>query len=89
MAFDSSIEWTQTTWNPIVGCRKVSAGCANFYAERMAKRLAAIARSAEARGRNPGRTANYTRVVDRRGRWNGRVVLDEEAVVDPLVPKQA
>lgn len=33
------IEWTHTTWNPITGCSKVSAGCTNCYAERMAKRL--------------------------------------------------
>lgn len=35
----SKIEWTETTWNPITGCSKVSPGCANCYAERMAKRL--------------------------------------------------
>jgi len=36
----SKIEWTDTTWNPITGCTKVSEGCQNCYAERMAKRLA-------------------------------------------------
>ena len=41
MGQSSSIEWTDSTWNPIVGCRKVSAGCAHCYAERMAKRLKA------------------------------------------------
>lgn len=35
----TSIEWTNETWNPVTGCTKVSAGCANCYAERMAKRL--------------------------------------------------
>lgn len=33
------IEWTDRTWNPVTGCTKVSAGCINCYAERMAKRL--------------------------------------------------
>lgn len=42
MALDSHIEWTQSTWNPVTGCTKVSAGCANCYAERMAKRLKAM-----------------------------------------------
>jgi len=42
MAFDSSIEWTEATWNPVTGCSKISAGCANCYAERMARRLKAI-----------------------------------------------
>lgn len=36
----TKIEWTEETWNPITGCTKVSAGCKNCYAERMAKRLA-------------------------------------------------
>ena len=38
----SKIEWTERTWNPAVGCRKVSPGCANCYAEAMAKRLQAM-----------------------------------------------
>src|SRR5262249_7793335 len=35
----SSIEWTQMTWNPTTGCTKVSAGCKFCYAEVMSKRL--------------------------------------------------
>jgi protein gp37 len=35
----SKIEWTETTWNPTTGCSKISAGCLNCYAEKMAKRL--------------------------------------------------
>jgi protein gp37 len=35
----SKIEWTETTWNPTTGCSKISLGCSNCYAERMAKRL--------------------------------------------------
>jgi len=42
MAAKSTIEWTESTWNPITGCTKISAGCANCYAERMAKRLRAM-----------------------------------------------
>jgi protein gp37 len=42
MATKSSIEWTESTWNPVTGCTKISAGCANCYAERMAKRLYAM-----------------------------------------------
>ena len=36
----SKIEWTESTWNPVTGCTKISKGCENCYAERMAKRLA-------------------------------------------------
>ncbi|MBT4287472.1 MAG: phage Gp37/Gp68 family protein [Deltaproteobacteria bacterium] len=39
MANVSKIEWTETTWNFATGCTKISAGCKNCYAERMAKRL--------------------------------------------------
>lgn len=35
----SSIEWTNSTWNPVTGCSKVSPGCKNCYAERLSKRL--------------------------------------------------
>lgn len=39
MAGLSTIEWTNATWNPLTGCTKVSEGCLNCYAERIAKRL--------------------------------------------------
>ncbi len=39
---ESSIEWTEMTWNPVTGCSKVSAGCKYCYAEIMAKRLLAM-----------------------------------------------
>ncbi len=42
MASKSKIEWTDTTWNPVTGCTKVSEGCRNCYAERMAYRLQAM-----------------------------------------------
>jgi len=42
MATQSTIEWTESTWNPVTGCTKVSAGCLNCYAERMARRLCAM-----------------------------------------------
>jgi len=42
LANNSHIEWTETTWNPVTGCTKISAGCKNCYAERMAKRLQAM-----------------------------------------------
>lgn len=41
MANYSSIEWTEYSWNPVTGCSKVSSGCLNCYAERLAKRFKA------------------------------------------------
>ena len=42
MGSKSSIEWTEYTWNPVTGCTKISPGCLNCYAERMAARLSAM-----------------------------------------------
>ncbi len=39
MAIKSKIEWTESTWNPVTGCNKISPGCKFCYAERLAKRL--------------------------------------------------
>jgi len=42
MSLSSAIEWTESTWNPLTGCTKVSPGCKHCYAERMAYRLQAM-----------------------------------------------
>lgn len=42
MAQLSDIEWTDATWNPVTGCTKISPGCKNCYAHRMARRLHAM-----------------------------------------------
>ena len=42
MATNSSIEWTEVTWNPVTGCDRVAAGCDNCYALALAKRLKAM-----------------------------------------------
>lgn len=38
----TTIEWTEASWNPVTGCTKISSGCKNCYAARMAKRLQAM-----------------------------------------------
>lgn len=50
MATKSSIEWTESTWNPLTGCTKISPGCKYCYAERMARRLKAMGQSNYANG---------------------------------------
>ena len=42
MGDKSTIEWTEATWNPLVGCSRVSEGCRHCYAERQAFRAAAM-----------------------------------------------
>jgi protein gp37 len=66
----SKIEWTEVTWNPVVGCSKVSPGCDNCYAERMAAtRLKYLPRYA-------GITEN--------GRWSGEVRVIESEFEKPM-----
>lgn len=50
MAVGSSIEWTESTWNPLTGCTKISPGCKHCYAERMALRLHAMGQPNYANG---------------------------------------
>ena len=50
MATLSKIEWTETTWNPVTGCTKISYGCKHCYAERMSKRLQAMGMEKYRRG---------------------------------------
>lgn len=70
MAEDSKIQWTTHTWNPWRGCTKVSAGCANCYAETLS-------------GRNPGTLGvwgpNGTRVVAAEGQWSQPLKWDKAA----------
>src|SRR3972149_3301146 len=66
MAQASSIEWTEATWNPVTGCRKISAGCSHCYAERMARRLKAMGQPAYAKGFD---IAIHPELLDRPKRW--------------------
>lgn len=50
MVATTTIEWTDRTWNPVTGCTKISPGCKNCYAERMAARLQAMGQPRYSRG---------------------------------------
>ena len=50
MAYKSAIEWTEATWNPVTGCTKVTRGCDNCYAERLAERFRGIPKHPFERG---------------------------------------
>jgi len=50
MSAHSGIEWTESTWNPLTGCTKISPGCKHCYAERMARRLQAMGQPNYANG---------------------------------------
>ncbi len=83
----TKIAWTDESWNPVVGCTKVSAGCLNCYAEKMAGRQANMGNS------------NYEKVVKRETRhagieqdpqlvfmqkWNGHISCIQSALEIPL-----
>ena len=57
----TKISWTDESWNPVVGCTKIAAGCKNCYAERMAHRLASMGKE------------GYCHVTTRDGKWNGNI----------------
>ena len=42
MSLNTPIEWSEGSWNPVTGCDKISPGCKNCYAKRMARRLQAM-----------------------------------------------
>jgi protein gp37 len=67
----SAIEWTDKTWNPTRGCCRVSPGCENCYAEKVAARFC-----------GPGMP--YEGLVTLRGRWNGDVRVPPDKLTDPL-----
>jgi len=67
MAQSSKIEWTDSTWNPVTGCTKVSEGCRHCYAERMAKRLRAMGVS---RYRNGFRPTLHEDLIEEPLKWS-------------------
>ena len=66
MALGSRIEWTETTWNPVTGCSKVSEGCKHCYAERMSARLRAMGVEKYRRGFE---VAQHESVIETPLRW--------------------
>ena len=72
---ETSIEWTDATWNPVAGCTVISPGCTNCYAMRMAARLEAMGMA---------KYATLTRKSGTRAVWTGALSLDETALKVPL-----
>lgn len=68
----TGIDWCDEVWNPVIGCSKVSAGCDNCYAERMANRL-----------RRNEYTTQYGLVHNGTG-WTGWTTLNRRALERPF-----
>jgi protein gp37 len=71
---ETSIEWTDATWNPVAGCTVLTAGCTNCYAMRMAARLEAMG-TAKYRG--------LTRKSGGRAVWTSKIRLDHASLNSP------
>jgi protein gp37 len=79
MADRSHIEWTEATWNPVTGCSKISAGCKNCYAERLALRLQAMG---NARYRNGFRVTLHEDLLTLPTRWREPRVIFVNSMSD-------
>jgi len=71
---ETSIEWTDATWNPVAGCTVLTAGCTNCYAMRMAARLEAM---------GIDKYAGLTRKSGGRAKWTGKIFLDRNSLTIP------
>lgn len=74
MGNSTSISWTDATWNPVRGCSRVSAGCVNCYAEKMAARFS-----------DEGQPFHTFADRERAGsKWTGKLAIVTEHLADPL-----
>jgi protein gp37 len=71
---ETSIEWTDATWNPVAGCTVLTAGCTNCYAMRMAARLDAM---------GVAKYQGLTRRSGGRSVWTGKVRVDVKSLDAP------
>lgn len=81
----TKIEWTNETWNPIIGCSKISDGCMGCYAEKMAYRLASMALNKQEYTTLDG----YINVLhlkkgDKRHTWNGKTHFQQSQLNKPF-----
>ena len=74
MADKTGIQWTDMTWNPVRGCRRVSPGCENCYAETTAGRFS-----------GPGMPyEGLVRLSPKGARWTGEIMQVRDHLTDPL-----
>lgn len=72
----TKIQWTEKTLNPIIGCSKISAGCKNCYAEKMAARLQAMG------------VHGYEKAVDGQKKWTGKLSFNPDVLLQPQKRKK-
>ncbi|TIN05576.1 phage Gp37/Gp68 family protein [Mesorhizobium sp.] len=86
MADKSAIEWTDATWNPIVGCSILSPGCTHCYAMGMAARIEAMTTALQAKGQTGApHYAGTTRKVNDHAVWTGKLAIAPDHILrEPL-----
>jgi len=88
----TKIEWTEQTWNPVVGCSLASPGCTNCYAMKMAARLDSMDAAAFVSGGRRPRMQQYsgvTKFVNKKAVWTGKVaIVDDHALMAPMRRKK-
>ena len=91
MSDGTRIEWTDTTWNPVRGCSRVSEGCRNCYAERFAARFSGEEEGFESGGpqgwqptKPEGRFHGFAEMTESGPRWTGKVELVDHKLREPL-----
>ena len=91
MGGKSNIEWTERTWNPIVGCSIVSPGCTKCYAMKMAARIEAMNAGERAKGK-PTHAPHYdgtTKKVNGHAVWTGKLAPAPDSILmEPLRRKK-
>lgn len=85
----TNIEWTEKTWNPIVGCSITTPGCTNCYAMRMAARIQSMNAGLRAGHGAADHYAGTTRQANGKQVWTGKLALaPEETLLEPLKRKK-
>src|SRR5271169_4539606 len=77
----TTIEWTDRTWNPTRGCSRISEGCRNCYAERIAARFS---KGRADKPKRQGEFQGFAILTPSGPRWTGKVELVESKLTDPL-----
>lgn len=83
MGINSAIEWTESTWNPVTGCTKISLGCANCYAARMTVRLQAMGQTNYAKG---FKVATHKHSLDLPLKWKNPQIIFVNSMSDLFHP---
>ena len=79
MSLNSKIEWTEATWNPVTGCSKISDGCLNCYAERLAKRLYLMGNK---RYQSGFKVTTHNDIIDLPLKWNESKIIFVNSMSD-------